>query len=178
MTHTPSHIDVQIINRANLAGVWDDWLLNKYGALEEKDVLANVVKVALMTDRRSDVKEILPDPDSSDRRGWWGDFEAELIWNGWPIGCRNWLLSRAKIVGSESFEGATVVRAEEYTRAALQPMIDQQMCTAIDVVAERVDTHRIDVHVTVYRGPNEEIELQFQDLWAEVYDTQHGNWER
>jgi phage gp46-like protein len=169
--HFPSYTDIHIVNKANLAGVWDDWLLNDLGILDETDVLANVVKVALMTDRRADLREILPDPDSSDRRGWWGDLDAEVIWDGWPIGCRNWLLTRAKITPPQSSEGATVVRAEEYTRLALQPLIDKNMCTAIDVFVERVGLDRIDVQVKIYRGPRDEIELQFQDLWASVRES-------
>ena len=167
-----NNTDIHIVNKFIVGAIWDDWLLNDYnGLLDETEVLANVVKVALLTDRIADIREILPDPDSTDRRGWWGDFEAEGIWEGWPIGCRNWLLTRAKIVGPESFEGATVVRAEEYTRLALQPLIDKSICTAIDVVAKRVDIHRIDVNVTVFRGPREEIELQFQDLWSEIREA-------
>lgn len=167
--------DVHIVNHATYAGIWDDWLLKDNGLLDESEVLANAVKVALLTDRRADLREILPDPDSSDREGWWADFEAEFIWDGWPIGCRNWLLRRAKILGAQTSEGSTVVRAEEYTRAALQPLLDKRICSAIQVTAERVliqgtspTASRIDVHVTVYRGPLEEIELQFQDLWSEI----------
>lgn len=165
------HTDIHIVNQASLSGVWDDWLLNDFGALDETDVLANVVKVALMTDRRADIREILPDPDSSDRRGWWGDMDAENIWDGWPIGCRNWLLTRAKITGVEADEGSTLIRAEEYTRTALQPLIDRSMCSAIDVSVARVGLDRIDVAVTIYRGPREEIELQFQDLWAQIKEA-------
>jgi len=167
----PGYTDIHIVNQANLSGVWDDWLLSDFGALDETDVLANIVKVALMTDRRADIREILPDPDSTDKRGWWGDLDAEQLWEGWPIGCRNWLLTRAKITGPGSSEGATVIRAEEYTRTALQPLIDKSICTAIDVVAERVGLDRIDVRVKVFRGPREEIELQFQDLWSEVREA-------
>jgi len=163
--------DIHIVNRASLAGVWDDWLFNSLGALDESEVLANIVKVALMTDSRASPTDVLPDPDSVDRRGWWGDLDAETIWDGWPIGCRNWLLTRAKITGPGSSEGATVVRAEEYTRSALQPLIDKNICTAIDVVAARVGIDRIDVNVTIYRGPREEIQLQFQDLWAEIRES-------
>ena len=163
--------DVHIVNNASIAGIWDDWLLNDHGLLDESEVLANVVKVALLTDRRADIREILPDPDSNDRRGWWGDFEAELLWDGWPIGCRNWLLTRAKIIGPGTDEGATVIRAEEYTRLALQPLIDKRICTAIDVVAERVGLYQINVNVTIFRGPREEIELQFQNLWREIREA-------
>ena len=175
----PTHItDVHIVNKANFQGIWDDWLFNERGFLDETEVLANVVKVALLTDRRADIREILPDPDSDDRRGWWADFEADFIWEGWPIGCRNWLLSRAKIVGAGSSEGATVTRAEQYTREALQPLLDKNICSAIEVVATRVlsqgtspQAHRIDVKVTLYRGPRDEIELQFQDLWSEIREA-------
>jgi len=175
----PTNItDIHIVNNASIEGVWDDWFMNSEGLLDESEVLANVVKVALLTDRRAGIREILPDPDSNDRRGWWGDLDAEEIWDGWPIGCRNWLLSRAKILGPGASEGATVVRAEEYTRLALQPLIDKGVCTAIDVVAERIlsdatqtQLHRIDVTVKIYRGPREEIELKFQDLWSEIREA-------
>ena len=175
----PTHItDIHIVNKFTNLAIWDDWLFNEHGFLDETEVLANVVKVALLTNRRADMSEILPDPDSDNREGWWGDFDAEVIWEGWPIGCRNWLLGRAKIIGPGTSEGATVIRAEEYTRNALQPLIDKRICTAIEVVAERVkiqgtssQIHRIDVNVTVFRGPRAEVELQFQDLWSEIREA-------
>jgi phage gp46-like protein len=39
----------------------------------------NTVKLALLTDAIADPADILPDPDSNDRRGWWGDLDAETI---------------------------------------------------------------------------------------------------
>jgi phage gp46-like protein len=90
---------------------------------------------------------------------------ARDIWEGWPIGTKNWLLTRAKIIDMPSFEGDTVARAENYTREALQPLIDMHLCSAIAVVARRVERERIDVNVVVYRGNMAEIELQFHDLW-------------
>lgn len=159
--------DIRIINRTSLAGIWADFLYQN-GRLDETEALLTAVKVALLTDRLADQSEILPDPDSSDRRGWWGDTDAETIWDGWQIGCKNWLLLRAKINDANSFEGATIVRAETYTRQALQPFIDKQLCSRIDVSAERIDKQRIDVTVVLYRGPLFEIELRFQDLWTEI----------
>jgi phage gp46-like protein len=145
-----------------------DWRLLPTGFLDEREELCNYIKVALMTDRLSAPGEILPDPDSTDRRGWWADMDAETIWRGWPIGCRNWLLSRAKITEPVSFEGDTVIRAETYTRDALQPLIEMGFCSGIDVQAGRVDVDRIDVSVIVYRGPIPEIQLVFQDLWNQL----------
>lgn len=160
--------DPRIVSVADLRGTVADWRLLSNGFLDETQELANYVKVALMSDRLSDPDEVRPDPDSDDRRGWWGDLDARAIWKGWPIGCRNWLLTRAKITDVQSWEGATVARAENYTRDALQAMVDLNMCSFIDVRATRVDVDRIDVSVIIYRGNVPEIELLFQDLWRQI----------
>lgn len=160
--------DIRIVNCTNLTGIRADWVLLSNNLLDQTEELVNAVKLALLTDAIADPADILPDPDATDRRGWWGDLEAETIWTGWPIGCKCWLLSRAKITPAESREGSTLARAEGYVRTALQPMIDNQICSAINVVATRVGLSRIDVMVTVYRGPRAEIQLQFQSLWTEI----------
>jgi phage gp46-like protein len=160
--------DVRIINHTSLAGIWADWLQLSDGALDQTQELVNVVKLALLTDALADVTDILPDPDSTDRKGWWGNFDAETVWNGWPIGCKCWLLTRAKITPAEAKEGATLSRVESYIREALQPMITNRICTAFTVSAKRIGLSRIDALVTVYRGPSEEIQLQFQNLWSGI----------
>jgi phage gp46-like protein len=158
--------DVRIVSSATLRETVADWLLLKNGLLDQRQELGNYCKVALMTDMLSDSDEIRPDPDSDDRRGWWGDFDAQPIWRGWPIGTKNWLLERAKIADKFAWEGDTVYRAENYTREALRPLVDMKLCSAIDVFAERVGRERIDVRVIVYRGDLAEVDLLFQDLWA------------
>jgi phage gp46-like protein len=158
--------DIRIVNQASLAGIWADYLFAK-GRLDESNELMTAVTVALLTDSLADANDVLPDPDSTDRRGWWGDTDAD-IWEGWPIGCKNWLLLRAKITDANSFEGATVVRAEMYTRQALQPFIDKKICSRVDVTATRTDDQQIDVTVVIYRGPLVEIELRFQNLWTGI----------
>lgn len=165
--------DVRIVTANPLALTYTvaDWLLLQSGNLDESQELANYVKVALMTDRLSDPDEVRPDPDSDDRRGWWGDMDAQTIWQGWPIGTKNWLLTRAKLNDYPSWEGATVARAENYTREALQPLIDIKLCSNIDVTAVRVGEatgsgQQINVSVIIYRGNLPEIELVFQNLWT------------
>lgn len=166
--------DVRIVSRATLRETVADWLLLKTGNLDERDELANIVKVALMTDRVSEKYEIRPDPDSDDRRGWWADMDAE-IWNGWPIGTKNWLLTRAKISDNVSFEGDTVVRAETYTREAVFPLVQRKMASHIEVTAQRTGIDRIDVRVVVQRGPDRDVELLFQDLWNALRDETPAN---
>ncbi len=153
-----------------LPGTLMDWLTSPRGLSEEEE-LATAVRVALGTDKLADIDEILPDIDSTDRRGWWGDLDAEEIWNGWPIGTKNWLLLRAKISDTGSVDGATVVRAEQYTLEALRPFVDRKICTSVAVHAARVGRQEIDVAVTMFRGPLRAIELRFAYLWNQVVDT-------
>lgn len=167
--------DVRIVSRATLRETVADWLLLKNGLLDERDELANMCKVALMTDRLSESYEIRPDPDSDDRKGWWGDMDSEVIWRGWPIGTKNWLLTRAKISDRYAWEGDTVVRAEAYTREAVAPLVNRKICSAIEVTAQRVDIDRINVRVVVYRGPDPEVELIFQDLWDRLREETPSN---
>src|SRR4051812_10985524 len=159
--------DARLKGKASLEGVTMDLLLLDTGLLDEREELATSARVALGTDSLSDKSDILPDLDSTDRRGWWGDFEAEEIWGGWPIGCKNWLLTRAKITQAPSAEGSTLNRAKNYTLAALQPFVDKRVASNVAAIATQIGTERIDVEAKIYRGPLEEIDLRYQVLWEE-----------
>ena len=145
-----------------------DWLLTPLGTLDQADELATAVIVALATDALAGPDDVLPDLDDDDRRGWWADVDAKEIWGGWPIGSQLWLLERSKITDFDSREGATLARAEEYTQAALQPFIDQRIASEIHIRAERnaENYSRIDVAVTIYRGPLPAIALRFDSMWG------------
>jgi phage gp46-like protein len=156
--------DIRIKENFSLEAVTMDWLLQG-GVLDEREELATSARVALGTDALAGPDEVLPDPDSTDRAGWWGDYQATEIWDGWPIGVKNWLLKRAKILQSPSWEGSTLERARNYTRQALQPFVDRNIASAISVTAERIDLYEIVVTAIIYRGPKEEIILRYQYLW-------------
>ena len=147
-----------------------DWLRSPVGLVDEGEDLRSAVIVALGTDRLANVDDKLPQIDSDDRRGWWGDMDAGMIWGGWPIGSRLWLLERAKIVGSGAAEGATLARAEDYAREALQPFLERGIASRLHVVAERVGRERIDMLATLYRGPLPAVQLRYQYLWTESAD--------
>jgi phage gp46-like protein len=148
--------------------VSSDWMLLGDGTLDQTQALATAAIVALGTDRLADEGDLLPDPDSTDRRGWWGDLDAELIWGAWPIGCRLWLLRRSKIAPSESWEGSTLVRIKFYIQEALQPLIDLKIASAMEVIVTRTDKQRINALIRLFRGPKIEIELQYQVLWSDI----------
>jgi phage gp46-like protein len=145
-----------------------DWNLLADGTLDETEALATAIIVALGTDALAGTSDILPDPDSTDRAGWWGNLDAGEIWNGWDIGTLLWLLKRDKIVGPEALQGATVTRAEYYVRAAIQPFVTRKIGSQYDVQVERVGREQINVLIRIYRGPLQEIDLRFQILWNDI----------
>jgi phage gp46-like protein len=159
--------DVRIVQYKGPFEITLDWFLTPFGMLDESQELATAVIVALGTDRLAGADDILPQLDSTDRRGWWGDIDAEVIWGGWTIGTRCWLLSRTKIVGVESAEGATTARADEYIREAIRPFIDNRIASQMQVDVERTGVNRIDANVTLYRGPLPAVALLYQLMWDE-----------
>lgn len=159
--------DIRLLQNTLFPGqgvVQIDWNLLSDGRLDDTQALATAIVVALGTDALADRGDLLPDPDSTDRRGWWGDYQAE-IWDGWPIGSRLWLLQRDKIDGPGSRRGATVVRVEQYIREAIQPFIDRRIGSSFEVEATRIGKERIDAFIRIYRGPIVEIELRYAILW-------------
>lgn len=169
-------VDIRLVQNALFPkyGVTMDWALRGDGTLDDTQALCTAVVVALGTDRLADPEDILPDPDSADRRGWWGDLDAEAIWDGWPIGSRLWLLQREKITGTGAQQGATVVRVEQYIREAIEPFIDRRIGSRFDVYVNRVSDQRIDALIRIYRGPALEIELRYQVLWTDIMRSGGG----
>ena len=144
-----------------------DWLLGSAALPAEDDLVACTV-IALCSDRRALPDDVLPNTDNDDRRGWWGDTDAETLHDGWPIGSRLWLLERAKITGVGAREGSLTARVEAYVREAVVEFKDRGVASRIDVVAQRVGTERIDAAVTLYRGNTPEVALRFADLWSNI----------
>lgn len=145
-----------------------DWLMTDQNLIAEGYDLQTAVIIALGTDALAPPDEELPDPDATDRRGWWGDMDAEELWDGWPVGCLLWLLRRAKITGTAAKEGSTLGRAEGWTREAMAPFVSHRIASRIDVLAGQTGIDRIDVGVVIYRGPEAAIALRYDELWGEL----------
>jgi len=160
--------DIRIIQIATDEVVTIDWLMTPIGELDATQELATAVTVALGTDRLALVADELPDPNDPDRRGWWGDLDAETIHDGWPIGTRLWLMARDKITGPAARSGSIIAKAEEFVREALEPFVDRLIATSVAVTAERTDVGRIDVEAIIYRGSLPAISLRYADLWNEI----------
>lgn len=145
-----------------------DWLLSDQNLILDGYDLQSSVIVALGTDKLAPSDEPLPSLTNTDRRGWWGDQDADEIWGGWPVGCLLWLLSREKITGSGSKRGSTIGRIEGWTRDAMAPFVTNMIASRYEVRPAQVDTQRIDVDVTIFRGPDRPIELRYSELWDEL----------
>ena len=86
------------------------------------DGLETAVAISLFTDRRANIEDPLPD-SSTNLRGWWADT---------TMGSRLWLLERSKTVDQ------VLSDASDYTKEALQWMIDDGVADKIEVSISRV----------------------------------------
>jgi phage gp46-like protein len=145
-----------------------DWLILPNGMLDETQALATAITIALGTDARANADDPLPDPDSTDLRGWWGDDQAQQIWNGWPIGSRLWLYQRAKLTDAAARKGATVAQIDRDIRVCLQPFVTNRIVSGFTVSVVRTGVNNVEATILVYRAAQPTIELRYQTLWDEI----------
>lgn len=162
---TNPDIRVQLIAIPSPISVLFDWLQTPDGMLDQSHALATAVTIALGTDGLAMPTDELPDIGDTDRRGWWGDIDADTIWQGWPVGSRLWLMTRAKITDATARQGSTVANIENYVREALQPFVTAKICSRFTVNVTRTGRETIVTKIRMYRGPLPDIVLEFQSLW-------------
>ncbi len=130
--------------------------------LESSTGLQTAVIISLFTDRRARDDDELPDPNSDDRRGWWGDLASPLI-EGDQIGSRLWLLDREKTLES------VLVKAKQYAEEALQWMIEDGVAVKIEAETERqgiVGQDILALKVRIYRTFGNDKTEEFSFQWA------------
>lgn len=120
----------------DIALVWNDTLgegdLNyEDNDFELEEGFATAVFISLFTDRRAEDDDILPDPNSTDKRGFWGD-QILPDEEGDQIGSRLWLLDRSKTIEEN------LGQAEIYMEEALQWMVDDAVVVKFEATAERL----------------------------------------
>ena len=147
-------------------GVGIECLFRPVAGSDTDVALARAVTVALNSDRRALDDDILPTEQGDDRRGCWADTDADVIWKGWPIGSRLWLMSREKITDSTAAQGSTIEKARRFLSEALQPFVDAAICSSFTIDLARVGRDRIGGTIKIYRGPKVAIALEYQDLWS------------
>lgn len=125
------------------------------GDLESGGDLQTAMIISLFTDRRARRDDEI---DGNDRRGWWGD-----TGNHYDIGSRLWLLKRQKLT-------TTVARrAEDYTREALQWLLDDGVVGAVDIHAQIIWPSGLVVHIRYHRPDGSTDAVRFYWVWGESY---------
>jgi phage gp46-like protein len=117
--------------------------------------------MSLYTDQRADVDDPLPDPNSEDRRGWWGDQISDFEDD--KIGSKLWLLERS------STKETVLTDVKFYIEQALQWMIDDGVAQEIDVTTERWNrkdgSATLAVQIEIKQSSGGVTAIKFDDLW-------------
>ena len=129
------------------------------GDLVADDGLRTAVVLSLLTDRRANPGDVLPD-GSDDRSGWWADMLARA--DGDRFGSRLWLLSREKNLAEVRR------RAETYAAEALEWLREDGIANTIEVEAETVATDRLGMKIRIIRTDGQAIEERFNNLWESL----------
>lgn len=131
------------------------------GDITRENGIETAVLMSLFTDARASIEDDLPDPENEDRRGWWGDQIS--VEEGDAIGSKLWLLARNKT------DQQTMIRAEAYTKEALQWLIDDGISIKNEVFVERINradnSATIAIQIKIYQKDGNEIAMKFNDLW-------------
>lgn len=125
--------------------------------LSQQESLTRAVIISLFTWRRANADDII----EGQKMGYWGDVAEPPQVND-KIGSRLWLLAREKILNS------TINRAREYAQEALQWLIDDAVCTRIEVIAERFGVDGIALQCTIYRADGAVATLRFDNAWEYI----------
>ena len=128
--------------------------------LESDSSLETAVMISLFTDGRAKEDDILPDPNSLDRRGWWGNLVSDI--KGDKEGSRLWLLNREKTTES------VLVRAKQYVEESLQWMIEDKVASKIEVEVERqgvVGNDVLAIGIEIYKIDGNKETFNFELQW-------------
>ena len=146
-----------------------DLALGASGLLKDEGYRTAVI-VSLLTDRRADKDDRLPEEIGSDmgsslvppdRRGWCGDALADI--GGDRVGSRLWLLVREKQTEE------TRRRAIAYIKEALQWLIDDRHARAVSVDAEWTQSGRLDASIDIQLNSGSRFAIDLNDITGGVY---------
>lgn len=122
-----------------------------------EDGLRTAVLRSLFEDREAEPGDVLPEGETY-RRGWWADSFPAV--EGDKAGSRLWLLARAKQ------EPATLDRAEEYAREAVQWLLDDKIASALTVTAEFIGSRGLGLTVAIHRPTGDVASFRFGRAWT------------
>jgi phage gp46-like protein len=129
-----------------------DWAIVT-GAIEVGSDLQTAVIVSLFTDARAPPTYL---PGANDPRGTWIDDYSPTDW-----GSLLWTLGRAAQSGANNL----LLQAKDYSKRALQWMLDDGVAASVDVQTAWLTTSAISITITITE-PNVQPPAVFQYSWA------------
>ncbi|MCK9799759.1 hypothetical protein BK634_27680 [Pseudomonas chlororaphis] len=123
-----------------------------------KQALTRSVLISLYTWRRAADDDAL---DDEERFGWWGDSFPSVADD--RIGSRLWLLRRVKLTRQ------TQLDAEFYAREALQWLVEDGHCSAVEILSERLDAQRLNLRTVLVLADGERLDINPNHSWQVTY---------
>ncbi len=114
------------------------FLNNSLVTADMNDSLSRAVVISLFTWRLADTGDVY---DGSNKYGWWGD--TYPVEPGDKIGSKLWQLLRRKLTDD------VIAEVEDVSRDSLQWMIDDGICSNVDVSVERSEINRVNISVVL-----------------------------
>lgn len=123
-----------------------------------KASLNRAVLISLFSWRRAAPDDRL---DDAQRYGWWGDSFPGVADD--RIGSRLWLLQRVRLTEQTRRD------AEFYAREALQWLIEDGHCRAVEVRGERSGINRLALLTTLVLNDGRRLDINLEDSWQVNY---------
>ena len=123
-----------------------------------KQALTRSVLISLYSWRRAADDDAL---DDEERFGWWGDSFPSVADD--RIGSRLWLLRRVKLTRQ------TQLDAEFYAREALQWLVEDGHCSAVEILSERLDAQRLNLRTVLVLADGERLDINPNHSWQVTY---------
>ncbi len=134
-------------NPATGTGDWQQAV----GDLESGNDLQTAIYISLFTDRQARSDDSY---DGDDRKGWWGDLDAD-----YQIGSRIWLLKRQRL-------STTVANnAASYAKEALQWLIDDGIVESVAVTTQIVYPSRLYMAITYQKPDRTSSTVKYYWVW-------------
>jgi phage gp46-like protein len=136
-----------IWNAAQSSG---DWQVGN-GDLVSGSDLDTAIYISLLTDRQARDDD---DYDGTDRKGWWGDTDAD-----YEIGSRIWLLRRQRL------STTVAAKAVAYAKEALQWLIDDGVIASVSITTQIVYPSRLNMAITYQKPDLTSTTVQYYWVW-------------
>ena len=146
----------------DIAISWDvdhgDWTISDGGLTTGND-LETAIAVSLFTDQLAS-PDYKPTDGTSDRRGWWGDSEADP--GDGQIGSLLWQLERSKKTPD------LLPRAEGMCNDALAWLVTDGIAASVSTVATWQNGKRLALAITVVKPDGSRQVFRFAWAWAQL----------